>query len=64
MAMFALATVPLILAVAENNSTQAWFADDAASGGRLHALRRWWDNLATVGPSYGYNPNATKTCPC
>ena len=61
MAMFALATVPLILAVAENNSTQAWFADDAASGGRLHALRRWWDNLATVGPSYGYYPNATKT---
>ena len=61
MAMFALATVPLIHAVATSGSIQAWFADDAASGGRLASLRLWWDALSTIGPQYGYYPNATKT---
>ena len=41
MAMFAFDTVPLIHAVATSGSIQAWFADDAASGGRLASLRLW-----------------------
>ena len=61
MAMFALATVSLIHSVAISGATQAWFADDAASGGKLSKLRQWWDALSVVGPRYRYYPNAMKT---
>ena len=61
MAFFALASVPLIKAVAVDLSTQVWFADDAACGGVLMRLRQWWDNLCIMGPKYGYFPNAEKT---
>ena len=40
---------------------QAWFAEDAASGGRLVGLQAWWDRLNTHGPLYGYFPNCGKT---
>ncbi len=61
MAMFALASVPLINRIASPRAPQVWFADDAASGGALAALREWWDRLNEVGPQYGYFPNAVKT---
>ena len=61
MAMFALASVPLIKKVATIGATQAWFADDAASGGKMISIRRWWDRLVLHGPQYGYFPNALKT---
>ena len=58
MAMFALATVPLINAVATPGTIQAWFADDAASDGVLQRIREWWDCLVAKGPAFGYFPNA------
>ncbi len=61
MAMFALATVPLINEIMTAGTTQAWFADDAASGGTIRRLRLWWDTLLNCGPRYGYFPNAVKT---
>ena len=61
MAMFALATVPLINAVATPGTIQAWFADDAASGGVLQRIREWWDCVVAKGPAFGYYPNAGKT---
>ena len=61
MAMFALATRPLINAIMTNNTIQAWFADDAAAGGKLRAIRLWWDALIKIGPKFGYYPNAAKT---
>ena len=61
MAMFGLATVPLIRRIATQGATQAWFADDAGCGGHLLKLRRWWDLLCDVGPKFGYYPNAAKT---
>ena len=27
----------------------------------LHNLREWWEKITTIGPSYGYYANATKT---
>ena len=54
MMMFAIGTVPLINAVKTDGTTQAWFADDAASGGRLRRLLRWWNALLVNGPAYGY----------
>ena len=61
MAMFALATLPLIAKTKTDGSKQAWFADDAAAGGILQSLRSWWDTLVENGPSFGYYPNALKT---
>ncbi len=61
MAMFALASVPLIKKVSSNGATQAWFADDASCGGKLMPIRNWWDCLVLSGPKFGYFPNASKT---
>ena len=41
MAMYALAVVPLLHAIATQGALQVWFADDASAGGRLLALRSW-----------------------
>ena len=61
MAMFALASVPLIAKITTDGATQSWYADDASSGGPLARIRRWWDKLITFRPQYGYFPNAVKT---
>lgn len=61
MAMFALASIPLIRKIETEGARQAWFADDASSGGQLEAIRQWWDRLTTFGPMYGYFANAVKT---
>ena len=58
MAIFALASVPLIRKITTSGATQAWFADDASSGGKLLKIRQWWDRLVTHGPRCGYFPNA------
>ena len=61
MAMFAIATRPLIERVACAKADQIWFADDAGAGGKLTRLRTWWDLLAVHGPSFGYHLNPSKT---
>ncbi len=67
MAMYALCTLPLINLCGQtatddcNPATQVWFADDSAAGGRLRALRRFWDILVEHGPAYGYFPKPSKT---
>ena len=60
-AMFALASVPLIKKIETDGARQGWFADDASAGGKLRAIRQWWDRLLAFGPMYGYFPNALKT---
>ena len=72
MAMYALSVVPLIKKCQEAldsadepsvlcEAVQVWFADDAASGGKMRTLRNLWDLLVTNGPSYGYFPKPSKT---
>ena len=65
MTMYALAIRPLIekLRDAEPNSRQVWFADDATAAGTLvaMALGQSWQLATTIGPDFGYNPNASKT---
>ena len=41
--------------------SQAWFADDATTGGKLRSLRQWWDDLERMGPDYGYYVNSAKS---
>jgi hypothetical protein len=59
MAMFALGVTPLIREL--QGIRQIWFADDAASGGSLESVYRWWNKLMEIGPRYGYHPNPKKT---
>ena len=62
MPMYALGIVPLIQWLAEYKVSQMWYADDASAGGSLLNLRSWWDCVVRLGPEFGYNPNASKTC--
>ena len=34
-----------------------WFADDASECDELTKLQKWYDDLLTKGPSYGYYPS-------
>ena len=56
MAMYALATVPLL---SKLKSTA--FADDAVGTGKIRNLRTSWDAICEVGPHFGYHINASKS---
>ena len=63
MAMYALAITPLInqLKASCPDVKQAWYGDDATGASTCRGLRRWWDELTDLGPSFGYFPNDSKT---
>ena len=61
MAMYAIATVPLIEKFQSTNTKQVWNADDATAGGTLLNLKAWWTILSSSGPSYGYFVKSEKT---
>ena len=60
MPMYAIATAPLIQKL-NADVTQIWYTDDASGVGRLPCLRRWWDQINSLGPGFGYFANAVKT---
>ena len=60
MPMYAIAILPLIDRI-DHAVKQIWYADDASATGRITDLRMWWDKLVSIGPSYGYYVNASKT---
>jgi len=60
MPFYALATIPLLQRL-PSGVVQVWYADDACAGGKLCALRKWWDHLCKLGPSFGYFVNPVKT---
>lgn len=69
MAVYAIGIIPLLLmlvetvvGVSENNVKMVAFADDFSAAGSITYLRLWWDSLVTLGPMFGYFPNATKSC--
>ena len=62
MPMYAMATMPLINHLGRAADVkQVWYADDATASGNLDSIRQWWNRLVRVGPSFGYNVNASKT---
>ena len=67
MSMYSLTTLPLINHLVHSAISQwqlynyTWYADDASAAGCLQALHEWMDTLVSIGLSYGYFPNATKT---
>ena len=58
--MYALATIPLITRL-NSNALQIWYADDAAAVGKISSQHECWNKLSSLGPSYGYFTNASKT---
>ena len=62
MAMYAIATVPLIHRLSSVPVKQIWYADDAGAGGNLDGLRSWWDQLCCEGKNFGYYTNSSKSC--
>ena len=63
MPFYALATRPLIEALSSETSNlkQIWYADDATAAGKISSLKKWWDKLSSIGPSYGYFVNLAKS---
>ena len=59
MAMFTLATLPLMNKLSQDVK-QCWYADDASAGGKLQHIKDWWDGLTQLGPQYAYFPNPEK----
>ena len=59
MSMYALGILSLVKSVATPDATQAWFANNDASGGKLLAFFDWWQHLNELGPAYSYFPNAS-----
>eukprot|EP00731_Ephydatia_muelleri_P014864 Em0008g584a len=59
MPMYALGILPLIQR-STGDILQVWYAEDVSATGTIHNLREWWEKITTIGPSYGYNANATK----
>ena len=49
MAMYAVAIRPLIDKVSASGALQVWFADDSAGGGKIKAVRQWWELLQQHG---------------
>ena len=39
---------------------QTWYADDAAATGKITDLRQWWDQIVSLGPSFGNSWLITK----
>ena len=63
MPFYALATRLLIDALDKGlpDLRQIWYADDATAVGKLCDLKRWWEKLSMIGPSFGYYVNLSKT---
>ena len=65
MAMYAIGTKPLLdklMTTVDNvKCKQVWYADDSGSGGKILEMRKWWDELNSTGPKFGYVPKPSKT---
>ena len=59
MAMYALALVPLVKKT-QPACKQVWCTDDETGCDKLINLRKWYGDLLTMGPLYGYYPNPSK----
>jgi len=61
MAMYGLATIPLISRLQSPNTLHKWYADDGNVAGTLMDIKETWQTLCRIGPQYGYFPNESKT---
>ena len=59
MPMYAISLIPVIQRL-RGIAKQVWYADDAAAGGSLCQLKKWWNILCSFSGSFWYNVNAVK----
>ena len=68
MAAYALGITPLLqflldyISINELNTKEVVFADDFTVAGKLSSIKDNWSRLTSVGPRYGYSPEASKSC--
>ena len=60
MAMYGIATLPLISRLHNASLTQKWYADDGSVVGKLKDIRALFNKLTQLGPKYGYLVNPPK----
>ena len=60
MAMYGLATLPLIKLVNDNSSTPKWYADDGNEVGKFKSLQTVLHNIIKHGKYFGYHLKASK----
>ena len=76
MALYAIGTLPLIIATGNESPPgdtddidgneicdiirSIWYVDDAGGAGMLTKLKKWWELIKKLGPSYGYFPKPSK----
>ena len=58
--MYAISLIPVIQCL-QGIAKQVWYVDAAAAGGRLSELKRWWNELHSIGRPFEYNVNASKS---
>ena len=68
MAVYALATIPLLLMVLEitvqfpdNSVKMVGYADDFTACGTVTSIKKCWVTLCKLGPKFGYHPKPSKT---
>jgi hypothetical protein len=61
MAMYAIATLPLIHQLDHEATQQIWYADDSSTAGSIPHICSWRDKLEDLGPAYGYLTNPNKS---
>ena len=65
MAVYAIGITPLLdimlSTIAEIHDQMAAFADDVTSVGKLLSLKKWWVEITSIGPHFGYFPQPTKS---
>ena len=62
MVIYAIGTTPMlnIIANCADEQREVAFADDITAAGQINGLRKFWDELLTVGP-FGYFPKPSKS---
>ena len=62
MAIYAIGTTPLLDLLAESTEErETAFADDITAAGKIDGLRKWLDELTTIGPPFGYFPKPSRS---
>ena len=65
MGFYGLGLIPLLSKIKDDDVSQqskhVAYADDLTGGGRLRALKRWFDNVVKYGPPFGYHAEPSKS---
>ena len=65
MGFYGLGLIPLLSKIKDDDVSQqskhVAYADDLTGGGRLRALKRWFDNVVKYGPPFGYHAEPPKS---